>query len=82
MRSLWQRAVVFELRAFDPELEVIVVDDGSTDATAACAVEAGARVLRLPLNPGIGYMYASKGISTSPSRWTGTVSRTLANSGG
>jgi glycosyltransferase involved in cell wall biosynthesis len=56
--------VVFELRDFDPELEVLVVDDGSTDATAACAEEAGARVLRLPLNLGIGgavqtgFMYA------------------------
>ncbi len=56
--------VVSELRAFDPELEVVVVDDGCTDSTAACAAEAGARVLRLPLNLGIGgavqagYMYA------------------------
>ena len=56
--------VVSELRAFDPELEVVVIDDGSTDSTAACAAEAGARVLRLPLNLGIGgavqagYMYA------------------------
>ena len=27
--------VVDELRAFDPELDVVVIDDGSTDATAA-----------------------------------------------
>jgi glycosyltransferase involved in cell wall biosynthesis len=56
--------VVVEIRDFDPSLEVLVVDDGSSDATAACAEEAGARVLRLPLNLGIGgavqagYMYA------------------------
>lgn len=56
--------VVFEIRHFDPSVEVLVVDDGSSDATAACAEEAGARVLRLPLNLGIGgavqagYMYA------------------------
>lgn len=56
--------VVFEVRDFDPSFEVLVVDDGSSDATAACAEEAGARVLRLPLNLGIGgavqagYMYA------------------------
>lgn len=34
--------------------EVIVVDDGSTDATAALASQAGARVLRLPQNRGKG----------------------------
>jgi glycosyltransferase involved in cell wall biosynthesis len=56
--------VVSELRDVDPELEVLVVDDGSADATAAVAAEAGARVLRLPVNLGIGgavqagYLYA------------------------
>ncbi len=34
--------------------EVLVVDDGSTDATAACAEEAGARVIRLAQNGGKG----------------------------
>ena len=33
------------LRAVLPAAEVIVVDDGSTDATAAVAAELGARVL-------------------------------------
>jgi glycosyltransferase involved in cell wall biosynthesis len=47
-------AVVAEIRAADPELEIVVVDDGSTDATAALAEEAGATVLRLPYNLGIG----------------------------
>jgi glycosyltransferase involved in cell wall biosynthesis len=56
--------VVFEILDFDPSFEVLVVDDGSSDATSACAEEAGAHVLRLPLNLGIGgavqagYMYA------------------------
>jgi glycosyltransferase involved in cell wall biosynthesis len=56
--------VVSEVRDYAPDFEVLVVDDGSTDETAACAEEAGARVLRLPLNLGIGgavqagYMYA------------------------
>lgn len=34
--------------------EVCVVDDGSSDETAAVAQDAGARVLRLPVNLGIG----------------------------
>jgi glycosyltransferase involved in cell wall biosynthesis len=37
-----------------PEWDVVVVDDGSTDRTAEVAEEAGARVLRLPFNLGIG----------------------------
>jgi glycosyltransferase involved in cell wall biosynthesis len=46
--------VVHEIRAVDPELEVVVIDDGSADATAAVAEAAGARVVRLPFNLGIG----------------------------
>ena len=46
--------VIRELRSFDPELDVVVVDDGSSDATAEAAAAAGARVLRLPFNLGIG----------------------------
>jgi glycosyltransferase involved in cell wall biosynthesis len=46
--------VIDELRAFDPGLDVLVVDDGSVDRTAAVAAAKGARVLRLPFNLGIG----------------------------
>src|SRR4051812_46240023 len=46
--------VVAEVRAAEPEFDVLVVDDGSTDATAELAEAAGARVLRLPFNLGIG----------------------------
>ena len=48
-------AVVREIRAAcDPPFEVLVVDDCSSDATAAVAEAAGARVVRLPFNLGIG----------------------------
>jgi glycosyltransferase involved in cell wall biosynthesis len=42
------------LRARFPEAEVIVVDDGSTDATAAIAAGHGARVLSSPYSMGNG----------------------------
>jgi glycosyltransferase involved in cell wall biosynthesis len=47
-----------------PDFDVLVVDDGSSDATGERASEAGAAVLRMPFNLGIGgamqggYMYA------------------------
>jgi len=46
--------VLDELRAFDPGLDVVVVDDGSSDRTAAVAEAKGAHVVRLPFNLGIG----------------------------
>ena len=46
--------VIDELRAFDPGLVVVVVDDGSYDQTAAAARARGAMVVRLPFNLGIG----------------------------
>jgi glycosyltransferase involved in cell wall biosynthesis len=47
--------------------DVVVIDDGSGDGTAAAAVQAGARVITLPFNLGIGsavqtgYMVALEG---------------------
>jgi glycosyltransferase involved in cell wall biosynthesis len=46
--------VVDEIRATDPRLDVVVVDDASTDETASVARSRGATVLRLPFNVGIG----------------------------
>jgi glycosyltransferase involved in cell wall biosynthesis len=46
--------VIEELRAFDPGMDVVVVSDGSTDRTAQIAERAGAHVVRLPFNLGIG----------------------------
>lgn len=46
--------VVREIREFDRGLDVVVVDDGSTDRTAELAARAGAHVVRLPFNLGIG----------------------------
>jgi len=46
--------VVGELLAYDPGLRVVVVDDGSTDRTAELGRAAGAKVISLPFNLGIG----------------------------
>ncbi|MBC7185663.1 MAG: glycosyltransferase family 2 protein [Calditrichaeota bacterium] len=46
--------VVAQLRAHPRAIDVLVVDDGSTDNTAAVARAQGARVISLPFNLGIG----------------------------
>lgn len=46
--------VIAECRAAIPPARVLVVDDGSTDETAALAAEAGAVVLALSFNVGVG----------------------------
>jgi glycosyltransferase involved in cell wall biosynthesis len=57
-------AVIDDVRATMPDADVLVVDDGSTDATADRARERGALVASLPFNQGLGaalqtgYLYA------------------------
>ena len=46
--------VLAELAAAYPDADVVVIDDGSADATAAVARDGGAVVLQLPYNLGIG----------------------------
>jgi glycosyltransferase involved in cell wall biosynthesis len=46
--------VIEALRRDAPEFDTLVVDDGSTDSTEVLAQAAGARVLKLPFNVGIG----------------------------
>jgi glycosyltransferase involved in cell wall biosynthesis len=46
--------VIEGLRRHAPEFDALVVDDGSTDDTAVLAGKAGARVIKLPFNVGIG----------------------------
>lgn len=46
--------VIAEVREILPAATLLVVNDGSTDATAAVAANAGAEVLNLPFNLGVG----------------------------
>src|SRR3954449_8538658 len=58
--------VIGDVRKHLPDADLLVVDDGSTDATAARAREAGALVASLPFNQGLGaalqtgYLYAMR----------------------
>lgn len=45
---------VHEIRATNPHADVLVVDDGSGDRTSDVAAAAGAQVVRLPFNLGVG----------------------------
>lgn len=45
---------VREIRATNPTVDVLVVDDGSGDRTSEVATAAGATVVRLPFNLGVG----------------------------
>ncbi|MGN6126006.1 MAG: glycosyltransferase family 2 protein [Humibacter sp.] len=45
---------VSEIRAIDADYDVVVIDDGSTDGTVESARDAGATVVPLPFNLGVG----------------------------
>jgi glycosyltransferase involved in cell wall biosynthesis len=59
--------VIEGVRGKMPDVDVLVIDDGSTDATATRARAAGALVASLPFNQGLGaalqtgYLYALRG---------------------
>jgi len=46
--------VIADLKEHHPDAAVVVIDDGSTDDTAVLARNAGARVINMPFNVGIG----------------------------
>lgn len=48
------RTLVQDVLASSPDLDVLIIDDGSTDDTATEAEAAGAAVVRLPFNLGYG----------------------------
>jgi len=59
-------SVIRDIRKHAPEADILVINDGSSDRTESCAREAGAKVLTLPYNVGIGggmqtgYLYAKQ----------------------
>lgn len=61
-------AVVEDLRRAAPWREILVIDDGSSDDTEACATAAGASVVRHPYNKGNGASVKT-GIRRASGEW-------------
>jgi len=57
---------ITEVRAYSPTIDIVVINDGSTDDTAAIAAESNAAVVSLPFNCSLGsaeitgFMYAAE----------------------
>ena len=72
--------VIAGVRAQLPGAQILVVDDCSPDCTAEVVREAGAIVLRLPINLGdgaarqTGFKYAARLDAIGLSRWMATAS--------
>ena len=47
-------SVIDEVRSLHPELDLLIIDDGSSDLTCVLAESCGVKVLRLPFNLGYG----------------------------
>lgn len=58
--------VIVKVNEHQPDVDILVVDDGSSDDTASLATEAGATVVSLPFNVGVGgamrtaFLYAQR----------------------
>ncbi|MDH5525323.1 MAG: glycosyltransferase family 2 protein, partial [Desulfobulbaceae bacterium] len=59
---------VAKLKKLYPEHQILVIDDGSTDATAAKATEAGAKCISHPYNIGNGAAIKT-GLRNAQSEW-------------